>query len=102
MALKFSLDSQDGTYRARFAFNMPAVFDFLNGASLRHEIEVSCVNVLLPLENSLISHSSNYHSYSEQFEKTMRGVRLLRAVRCTSHDPCVPPQCLLLLHAAMV
>jgi len=64
VSLKFSLDSRDVSYRVRFAFNMPAVFDFLNGVSLRHEIEVSCVHALLPLENSLISHSSNYHSYS--------------------------------------
>lgn len=88
-----SLDSWDVTYRVRFAFNMPAVFDFLNGVSLRHEIEVSCGHVLLPLENSLISHSSNDHSYPKQFEKTMRGVWLLRAVHGTSYDPCVVSQC---------
>lgn len=45
-----SLDSLDATYRVRFAFNMPAVLDFLNGVSLRHEMEASCRHVLLPLE----------------------------------------------------
>ena len=87
------LDSWDATNRVRFAFNMPAVFDFLNGVSLRHEIEVSCGHVRLPLENRLISHSSNDHSYPKQFEKTMRGVCLLRAVRVASYDPCVASQC---------
>lgn len=88
-----SLDSWDVTYRVRFAFNMPAVFDFLNGVSLRHEIEVSCGHVLLPLENRLISHSSNDHSYPKQFEQTMRGVCSLRAVHAASYDPCVASQC---------
>lgn len=88
-----SLDSRDVTYKVRFAFNMPAVFDFLSGVSLRHEIEVSCGHVLLSLENSLISHSCNNHSYPKQFEKTIRGVRRLRTVHGTSHDPCVVSQC---------
>lgn len=87
-----SLDSWVVTYRVRFAFNMPAVFDFLNGVSLRHEIEVSCEHVLLPLENRLISHSPNDHSYPKQFEKTMRGVCSLRA-RDASYDPCVASLC---------
>lgn len=88
-----SLDSWVVTYRVRFAFNMPAVFDFLNGVSLRHEIEVSCEHVLLPLENRLISHSPNDHSYPKQFEKTMRGVCSLRAARDASCDPCVASLC---------
>lgn len=88
-----SLDSWDVTYRVRFAFNMPAVFDFLNGVSLRHEIEVSCEHVLLPLESRLISHSPNDHSYPKQFEKTMRGVCSLRAAHDASYDPCVDSQC---------
>lgn len=95
-----SLDSWDVTYRVRFAFNMPAVFDFLNGVSLRHEIEVSCEHVLLPLENRLISHSSNDHSYPKQFEETMRGV-----LRAPSRTPRFQRPlrrlsvCRLLLHA---
>ena len=88
-----SWDSWDVTYRVRFAFNIPAVFDFLNGVSLRHEIEVSRGHVLLPLENSLIPQSSNDHSYLKQFEKTMRVVCSLRAVRDALHDPRVASQC---------
>lgn len=72
---------------------MPAVFDFLNGVSLRHEIEVSCEHVLLPLEARLIPHSSNDHSYPKQFEQTMRGVCSLGAARGASYDPCVVCQC---------
>lgn len=45
---------------------MPAVFDFLNGVSLRHEIEVSCEHTPLP---PLVSHPSNERSYPKQFEE---------------------------------
>lgn len=69
-------------------FLSPTVFDFLNEASLRHEIKISCMLGMLPLEKSLISHSSNYHSDSEQFEKTMKRVCL----HGTSHDPSVVSQ----------
>lgn len=98
------LDSWDVTYSVRFAFNMLAVFDFLSGVLLGHEIEVSCGHVLLPLEMSLISHSSNDHSYPKQFEKTLRYTQSLLAQSCARHY--IRPLrrlsvCLLLLHATM-
>lgn len=65
--------------------------DFLNGVLLRHEIEVSGGYVLLTLENNIVSRSPNDHSHQEQFEKTMRGVCLLRAVHCAPNDPVSSP-----------
>lgn len=88
-----SQNSWDATYRVRFAFNMPAVFDFLNGVSLRHEIEVSCEHVLLPPPTPTLFHSSNDHSYSKQFEKTARGACFLSAEHDTPYDPRVFSQC---------
>lgn len=91
-----SWDSGDVTFRVRFA--LLAMFDFLNGVSLRHEIEMSRRHVLLPLENSAASHSPNDHSHPKQFRKAARGVCSLRAVYGAFH---AHPVRLPRLHARM-